>query len=110
MGLLSLAAKQYDHALEWLTRAIRQDPRAEYLSSLGKALQQQGRFEEALKACDKAVQLKPDDPEWWYGLGNALADLKRPDDALLAFKHVLTLDPAHSRGTHGADRRPPGRR
>ena len=100
MGLLSLAAKQYDHALEWLTRAIQQDPRAEYLSSLGKTLQQQGRFEEALKACDKAVQLKPDDPEMWYALGNALADLKRPDDALLAFKHVLTLDPAHWDGAY----------
>jgi tetratricopeptide (TPR) repeat protein len=100
MGLLSLEAKQYDHALEWLSRAIRQDPKAEYLSSLGKTLQQQGRFEEALKACDKAVQLKPDDPELWYNLGNILVDLKRLDDALLAFKHILSLDARHWDGAY----------
>ena len=100
MGQLSLEAKQYDHALEWLTRAIRQAPRADYLESLGKTLQQQGRLDEALKTFDKAAQLKPDDPELWYGLGNILADLKRPDDALLAFKHVLTLDPAHWDGAY----------
>jgi tetratricopeptide (TPR) repeat protein len=64
----------------------------EYLASLGKTLKQQERFEEAFKACDKAVQLKPDDPELWYSLGNVLIDLKRLDDALLAFKHILTLD------------------
>jgi Tfp pilus assembly protein PilF len=35
MGLLSLHAKQYDHATEWLTRAIRLDPNPEYLVNLG---------------------------------------------------------------------------
>src|ERR1700744_1370302 len=61
LGQLSFDAGQYDHALEWLTRAIRQDPRPEYLASLGNALQRQGRYEDALKAFDKAVQLRPDD-------------------------------------------------
>src|ERR1700684_478835 len=63
MGQLSLHAKQYDHAVEWFARAIRQNPRAEYVVSLGTTLQRQGRLEEALKAFDKAVQLKPDDAE-----------------------------------------------
>ena len=49
MGLLSLQAKQYDLAVEWIARAIRQDPKPEYLASLGTALQQQGRHEEALQ-------------------------------------------------------------
>src|ERR1700722_14837107 len=35
MGLLSLHAQQYDHALEWIPRAIQQDPKPEYLASLG---------------------------------------------------------------------------
>src|ERR1700675_1547857 len=34
MGLLSLHAKQYDHAVEWISRAIRQQPKTEYLTSL----------------------------------------------------------------------------
>jgi tetratricopeptide (TPR) repeat protein len=94
MGLLSLHAKQYDHALEWIARAIGQDPKPEYLASLGAVLMQQGRPEEALKAYDKAVQLKPDAVSWQQ-LGNILLELKRYDHALLSFQHVLKLDPRH---------------
>jgi tetratricopeptide (TPR) repeat protein len=95
MGLLSLHARQYDHAVEWLSRAIRQDARPEYLLSLGTALQQQGRLEDALQVFDKAVQLKPDAAELWKHLGNVLLALNRPADALLSFQHVLKLDPRH---------------
>jgi tetratricopeptide (TPR) repeat protein len=95
MGLLSHQAQNYDHAVEWIARAIRQDPKAEYLSSLGTTLRLQGRFEEALKALDKAIQLKPEVAELWINLGNILVDLARPADALLAFQHGLKLDPRH---------------
>jgi tetratricopeptide (TPR) repeat protein len=95
MGLVSCHAKQYDHAVEWISRAIRRDPKPEYLSSLGTALAQLGRREEALKAFDKAVQLKPDDAELWRNLANLLADLQRSDQALLCFQQVLKLNPRH---------------
>jgi tetratricopeptide (TPR) repeat protein len=95
MGLLSRQAQQYEHAVEWIARAIRQAPKVEYLSSLGATLQQLGRLEEALKALDKAVQLKPEDAELWINLGNVLAELERPADALLTFQHVLKLNPRH---------------
>ncbi len=95
MGLLSLHTKQYQAAVEWLARAIAQDPKPEYLSSLGTALQQQGRHEDALKAFDKAVQIRPDDPELWVNLGNALVAVKRPADALLTYQHALELDPGN---------------
>src|ERR1700759_4398935 len=65
MGLLSLQAGQFDHAVEWISRALRQAPKAEYLYSLGTALRQQGRLDDALLAFDKAVQFKPDRPELW---------------------------------------------
>jgi tetratricopeptide (TPR) repeat protein/ADP-heptose:LPS heptosyltransferase len=104
MGLLSLHATQYDHAVEWISRGIAQDPRPEYLFSLGTALRHLKRFEEALKVFDKAVQLKPDKAELWVGLGRALVDLDRGTEALLAFQHALTLNPrnwdaAHEFGT-----------
>jgi tetratricopeptide (TPR) repeat protein len=92
-GLLSLHARQYDVAVEWIASAIRQDPRPEYLSSLGTVLRHQGRNEEALKTFDKAVQLKPDDAELWKNLGMVLSDLARPADALLSFQHALKLNP-----------------
>jgi tetratricopeptide (TPR) repeat protein len=42
MGLLSLHAKQYDAAIEWIDRANRADLKRDYLLSLGTALEQQG--------------------------------------------------------------------
>jgi Flp pilus assembly protein TadD len=69
MGLLSHHTKQYDHAVEWMARAIRQGPKPAYLSSLGTTLQHQGRHEEARKAFDKAVQFKPDDAESQVAVG-----------------------------------------
>jgi tetratricopeptide (TPR) repeat protein len=95
MGLLSLQAKQYDHAVAWMARAVGQDPRPEYLLSLGTALRPMGRHQEALLSIDKAVQLKPEDADLWKALGDVLVELERPADALLSFQHVLRLDPRH---------------
>jgi tetratricopeptide (TPR) repeat protein len=95
MGLIAFRNGQYNHALEWTARAIAQEPRPEYLASLATTLLQQGRREEALRAFDKAVQLKPDDAALWKQMGDALLELQRYDHALLSFQHVLKLDPRH---------------
>lgn len=95
MGLLSLDTGQYDHALGWISRAIRQEPKAVYLTSLGSTLVNQGRTDEALKAFDKAVQLKPLDADLWRNLGAVLIEVKRPADAILSFQHALKLNPRH---------------
>jgi tetratricopeptide (TPR) repeat protein len=102
MGRLSAQAQDHDHAVEWISRAIRQDPRPEYLSSLGTTLQQQGRLEKALQVFDKAVQLRPDDGEGWINLGKILQELNRPADALLSFQHVLELNPRHWEAANSA--------
>jgi tetratricopeptide (TPR) repeat protein len=81
--------------VEWITRAIREDPKPQYLGNLGTMLLRQERHEEALKVFDKAIQLKPDDSELWHNLGNTLLKLDRPDDALLAFEHVIKLNSQH---------------
>jgi tetratricopeptide (TPR) repeat protein len=111
MGLVLVHDKQYDHALEWISRAIGLEPRPDYLTSLGTVLVNLGRHEEALKAFDKAVQLKPLDPDLWRNLGNVLVDAERPADAILSFQHALKLDPRHwdaaskaGRLLHEADR------
>jgi tetratricopeptide (TPR) repeat protein len=95
MGLLSLHANQHDLAVEWISRAIRREPRAAYLASLGTALLNQGRREDALKTFDKAVQLQPDDADLWTKLGNALVEVERPADAVLSFQQALKLNPRH---------------
>jgi tetratricopeptide (TPR) repeat protein len=99
MGLIALQAQQFDQTVEWLSRAIRQQPKPEYLSTLGFALKQAGRLEEALAVFDKAVQLAPEDPESWKQLASALVALNRPADALVVYQHVLKLDPHHLEAT-----------
>ncbi|MBV9563031.1 MAG: tetratricopeptide repeat protein [Bradyrhizobium sp.] len=101
-GLLALHTGQLDDAMEWTARAVRQQPKPEYLVTLGTVLRQQGRLEEALKAFDKAVQLKPDAVFLWMALGNVLVDLNRADQAILAFQHVLKLDGQHRDAAYNA--------
>ncbi len=95
VGLLSLHSNQYDHAVEWISRAIRQQPKTEYLTSLGAALLKQGRREEALATFGKAVQLKPDEADLWRNLGSALADAGRSEDAIRSFQQALKINPNH---------------
>jgi tetratricopeptide (TPR) repeat protein len=95
LGLVALQAQQYDHAIEWLVRAVRQDPRPQFLVSLGTALKLSGRRDEALQVFDKAVQLKPDDAELWKHLAGALLAAERHAEALLAYQHALKLAPGH---------------
>ncbi len=93
MGLQALQEKQFDRAVEWLSRAIRRDPRPLYLTTLGTTLLGQGRRDEALQVFDKAVQLRPDDPELWKNLGFALVEVGRPADAIQCLQQTLKLDP-----------------
>jgi tetratricopeptide (TPR) repeat protein len=95
MGLLCLQAKQYDAAIEWVGRANQADLKTDYLASLGTALEQQGLHEEALKAFDKAVQIRPHDAELWTRLANVLVLLQRPDHAILSLEHALKLNPRY---------------
>lgn len=47
-----------------------------------------------LQACDEALQQKPDDPDVIIAKGDALAQMKRPTDALTAYRRVQALAPA----------------
>jgi tetratricopeptide (TPR) repeat protein len=100
MGLLSLEQSQFDQAVEWLSRAIRRDPKPLYLTSLGTTLLKQGRREEAVQVFDKAVQLKPDEAELWRNLGNALVEASRPSDAIVSFQQAVKLDPRNFDAAH----------
>jgi tetratricopeptide (TPR) repeat protein len=95
MGLLSLHAKQYDAAIEWVGRANRADPTTHYLASLGAALEQQGLLEEALKAFNQATQIRPEDAELWTKFANVLVLLRRPDQAIWGFERALKLNPRY---------------
>jgi tetratricopeptide (TPR) repeat protein len=95
MGLLAFDSQNYDHALEWIARAIRSDPKPNYCSTLGVTLLRQNRPTEALMAFEKAIQLAPDNGEFWSNRGYAQLALQRHDQALLSFQRALTLNPRH---------------
>src|SRR5262245_37978011 len=70
MGMLCMLSKRSDLAIEWFAQAIRQDPNVpDYFFNLARALEQQGRVDEAIKCYDRALVLKADRVEAWCSLG-----------------------------------------
>jgi tetratricopeptide (TPR) repeat protein len=102
IGMLHSRLGQFDHAVEWVSRALRKGAKPAYLTTLGAALIGQGRREEAIQAFDKAVQLQPDDADLWWQLGDGLIAAGRSTEALLCFQHTIRLNPGHADAAYGA--------
>lgn len=97
MGMLCVAARQYDLAIEWFAMAIRQNPDvADYFSNLGMALLRRDRFDEAIKCYDRALVLNPGQAEIWFRMGESLRHRRRLDEAILSFDQALKLDRRHA--------------
>ena len=94
MALVCFNAGQFDHAVEWVSQAIRRQPRPAYLTLLGTALLNLKRHDDALRVFEKAAQLKPEDASLWNNLGNACIECGRPRDAITSFQRALAVDPA----------------
>ena len=95
MAEICLHSGQWDQAIEWVARAVRIAPRAEYVSTLGTVLQRSGRPGEALKAFEKAIAIAPENAELWKNFGAVLIDLNHPDHALLGLQQALKLRPRY---------------
>jgi tetratricopeptide (TPR) repeat protein len=94
MGMLCVASKQYDLAIEWFAIAIRHDPGvADYFCNLALALQRKDRIDEAIRCFDRALTLNPDQAEIWYRMGELLQQQKRLDEAVLSFDQALRVKP-----------------
>jgi len=93
MGMLCVAAQQYDLAIEWLAMAIRQKPDvADYFVNLGMALQRKERFDEAIRSYDRALMLDPDQVETWLRMAELLQRQERFDEAIKSYDRMVTLD------------------
>ena len=94
-GEACLHSGQLDQALEWVASAVRIQPKAGYVSTLGTILMRLGRLEEGLKAFEKAIAIDPENAEIWKNFGAALVELNRPDQAFAALGQALQLRPRY---------------
>jgi protein O-mannosyl-transferase len=62
-------------------------------NGLGKALDDLGRKDEAIRACKEAIRLVPEYSEAQYNLGTILLRLGKPEEALPHFKTALQETP-----------------
>lgn len=100
LGVLCFHAQQPDAAVEWIGRAVREAPKAEYLLSLATVLERQDRLEEARQHYSEASRLRPDDAGLWNHLGNLLWQLGRKDEAALHLQQAFKLNPQYWEAAH----------
>ncbi len=76
-----------------LTRAHPRD--AGLWQLLGAALHKAERYEEALAACQRALELDRRNPDYLYSVGSVLLNLHRPEEAAKKFRATLSARPNH---------------
>lgn len=87
--LLAEQGKDTDFALELARRAVRLEPRAETLDTLGWVQFKRGETEAAVTALERAAELAPDSASVRYRLGVALESAGREQEALEAFRSAV---------------------
>jgi tetratricopeptide (TPR) repeat protein len=101
MGLLSIQHQQYDHALEWVARALRQEADLAYFLSLGTVLQLQGRHDETLRLA--WISMEADSPNMCVAKGftrlTNCGRAIRPIGALIR-AHRSATSPRRTRKSH----------
>ena len=60
----------------------------------GVALYKQGKYNEAIEACDEALILDPNNIAAWFNKGLALRKLGKYNEAIEAYDEALMLDPS----------------
>lgn len=84
--------RDYDRALEELTRAVELDPNSWNFSLHGAVLRRRTEFEAAVESYESAVALDPRSPNNLAQFGIALRYLRRYEEAIDAFDRAITLD------------------
>lgn len=89
LGTAQHAAGDKAGALRSYLRAVEVQPNAESYSNLGTVYYEQGRLAEAAAAYEKAIGLKPGDPEYRRNLGDVYRRLGLRDKARTAYEDAV---------------------
>jgi tetratricopeptide (TPR) repeat protein len=93
LGLLALQAKQYDKAIEFITRAVELRPDAPlFHANLGVALDESSRTERAIASYERALALNAVDPRTLSNLSNSLRKCGRYEEAVAAARKAIALN------------------
>lgn len=97
VGTAYCGVGEFDLSIDFLQHAIRLDSK-NYAAhnSLGIALKELKRIDEAIASYDEAIYLKHDYVEAYYNRGVALAIAKRFIEALASYNKAITLRPDYS--------------
>jgi len=86
--------KKYPEAIEWYSKAIKADPKdPTFYSNRCAAYMAIDKFEEALKDAESCIRLQPSWVKGWYRKGAALVSLSRYEEAAMAFRKGLEIEP-----------------
>ena len=81
---------EFDLAADLYLRSIELHPTAEAHTWLGWTYRHQGRLEDAIRECKKAIALDPDLGNPYNDIGAYLIELERPEDAIPWLERATT--------------------
>lgn len=92
---------QLDQAESCYKQILEQEPSApntlHYLSLLKG---QQKKYSEAADYATRAIGLAPDNPHYYYTLGNSLKQQNKTDEAITAYQQALVLKPEYAEASY----------
>ncbi len=96
LGILLLEQGRIEEAVPHLLRAAELNPEAGPYESLGDALRQSGKLDEAVFYYDKALLQHPDRSQPHANRAACLGTLGKLSDAIEGFRRALSLDPENA--------------
>jgi len=96
LGVLLHQSGRVEEGIAAIRRAIAIRPAAIYFSNLGNALQDLGRFVEAVDCYYRAIADRPDFAEAHNNLGNALRVLGEHEAAEQALRRAVEIEPGYA--------------
>jgi len=77
----------------WRDVAAKSPGKVRPFNNLGSALNEDGRFPEAISVLSRAIEIKPDHPEAWYNLGRSYILTERYPKAIPLLEKAIRLKP-----------------
>jgi tetratricopeptide (TPR) repeat protein len=93
LGNIYMAQKDYQDAQQQYGQAVKWNPSAGNIFSLGQAYMYNGRYNDAEAQFNKVRHLDPNSPNGYYGLGQTYNKEGRYNDAVNAFQKAVDVQP-----------------